>query len=338
MPTPATFRYLRVVVKEMETLGTDLWNPEMARMLKKTLQGSVAGEIGRILNVMREEEDDAVAKSRITINVSSNHNDQTSEDSHSDATAHNAEEIDGTAQPAEESKDTDVALIEANEEKEDNYVRDTILAAPNSLATTTQPSSPSVIGTNQAPSTLDMAATEDEAAVQSPFPAPQAEAAAEKATSTAILTTLPTENPNDTHLRAQTRALTHDKLTQLLFDVAYLQLALHYAFPSSSPPSSSPLSAPLYTAASETETESLAHAAGEIVILRRSFQPGSENGANNNNRDDNGEEDDDDGRAQREDEKHSNDNNDGKERQRIEKAAAEYWRRTYALFGLLGVS
>jgi len=332
MPTPATFRYLRVVVKEMETLGTDLWNPELARLLKRTLQDSVAREIKRLLDVLREKEEKAVAESRISNHTSSDQIDQTSEGNPGDSAEPGHDGTDGTVQGADETEDANGAPVVQAEDKEDNYVRDVILAAPNSLANTPRPSSPLPSEANQDPSGSDAVAGEDGTAAQPGTEATheqtvekdmQEEGKTETQNTTEEATSTATHSPtaeavNQTRLRMMTRTLTHDKLTQLLFDVAYLQLALHCASDSSTSSSST-----VSTAASTAglDVEALSRTASDIITLRRAFQPESEIEVGG---DDSKSNDDESARS--------------KERQRIEKAAAEYWRRTYALFGLLGVS
>lgn len=55
--SPATFKYLRSVVKNMETLGADLWTPDAVKVLKKMLESKVVDIIGNTVAAISEPGD-----------------------------------------------------------------------------------------------------------------------------------------------------------------------------------------------------------------------------------------------------------------------------------------
>lgn len=359
MPTPATFRYLRGVVKEMGTLGTDLWNPRLARTLKITLKASLSGEIQRVLSEMQTDEEDVSSQSVGVEDVGPLEEAVVEQDT-----------MDDSKERREEN------LVEMKGET-DNYVADSILNAPNSAAeddtfalatteldTTAMDDARETVDPSQAADAESSLQTEETGFVVAAAATVEAEAAAE-AEAEAEAATLASEETQA--LRAQS----HDKLTQLLFDLLYLQQALATTPASSSStrpsfPTVAAAAAPATATVSSTKTSASppsSHSAqtvdsrlaqnasvdldgdghGDVDVMSRTIDAvalkraayeslrggvhvADDAGASGNV---------DVGRervVQRDEER---DAEREKERERLRKAAVEYWRRTYALFGLL---
>lgn len=323
MPTPATFRFLRVVVKEMQTLGTDLWNSELVAALKSALGKAVAEQIdGVVRREMQaaEEAVEAVTSSAKTLsdpNTSTSANENAAPDAQDDHDAEGAQlrqEHDALATPHEGEQ----------EAQEDNYVANMLLSAPNSHHATVPPQQPQddaspektpIPTPNASSSTTEAAEPIDDTTT------PDSAAATPEATPAAATTP-------DTTLTRTRLASTHDKLTQLLFDVLYLQQAL--SVPASPSTSTS-------TSIAQEQTQPLSRTAYEIAVARRSLVHAARKVARTPPGDDvrDAQEEEDVGAGSQGDD---DDAREGREMDRLNKAAAEYWRRTYALFGLLGGS
>jgi len=316
----------------MQTLGTDLWNSELATALKSALGKAVAEQIdGVVRKEMRaaEEAVEAVISSAKTLsdpNTSTSANGNAAPDAQDD---HDAE----GAQPRQEHDALATPHEGEQEAQEDNYVAIMLLSAPNSHHATVPPQKPQ----------------DDASAEKTPTPAPNASSTTEaaepiddtatpdSAASTPEATPAAATTPDTTVTRTRL-ASTHDKLTQLLFDVLYLQQALSVPASPSTSTSTSTSIAQQHDA--DDKPHPLRRTAYEIAVARRSLVHAARQVARTPPGDDvRDAEEDVNEESQAGGVGHGHDDaREGRERDRLARAAAEYWRRTYALFGLLGGS